>query len=127
MAGLLHDIGQIVFFRNWPEDYLEIDPDRADASEVEIFGATHADIGAYLASLWALPTGVVEAIGFHHTPSAGRYASVVSPTSMIHVARAFVDAGGDVDRLVLDVDHIEAIGPNRVRGWLELLSSPVAA
>ncbi len=122
VAGLLHDIGQIVFFRNWPDDYLEIDPACADASEVEIFGATHADVGAYLASLWALPTGVVEAIGYHHVPSAGRYGSVVSPTSMIHVARAFVDAGGDPDRMALDVAHVEEIGPNRVRGWLELLA-----
>lgn len=127
VAGLLHDIGQIVFFRNWPEDYVEIDPVDADRSEIETFGATHADIGAYLASLWALPAGVIEAIGYHHLPSAGRYGSVVSPTSMIHVARAFVDAGGDPDRLLLDVTHVEEIGQRRVEGWLELISAPVAA
>ncbi len=127
VAGLLHDIGQIVFFRNWPEEYLEIDPTDADRSEVEIFGATHADIGAYLASLWALPTGVVEAIGYHHLPSEGRYGEVVSPTSMIHVARAFVDAGRDPDEVALDDRHVEAIGPLRVRGWIEALGEPVAA
>jgi hypothetical protein len=38
-------------------------------TEREIFGASHAEVGAYLAGLWGLPGHVVEAITYHHNPS----------------------------------------------------------
>ena len=38
-------------------------------AEQQIFGATHADIGAYLLGLWGLPVSIVEGVALHHTPS----------------------------------------------------------
>jgi HD-like signal output (HDOD) protein len=37
--------------------------------EEEMWGITHAEVGAYLMGLWGLPTQVTEAIAYHHSPS----------------------------------------------------------
>ena len=36
--------------------------------EFEVFGTTHAEVGAYLLGLWALPLSIVEAVAHHHAP-----------------------------------------------------------
>jgi hypothetical protein len=38
-------------------------------AEEEIIGASHAEIGAYLLSLWGLPAGMVGPICLHHRPA----------------------------------------------------------
>ena len=38
-------------------------------AEKKIFGATHAEVGAYLAGLWGLPDPIVEGLAFHHQPA----------------------------------------------------------
>jgi HD-like signal output (HDOD) protein len=38
--------------------------------ESELLGVTHAEVGAYLLALWGLPLPIVEAVAFHHNPSA---------------------------------------------------------
>jgi len=50
--------------------------------EGELWGATHADVGAYLLGLWGLPDRVVEAVACHHEPrrAAPAHASVVAAT-----------------------------------------------
>jgi putative nucleotidyltransferase with HDIG domain len=49
VAGLLHDIGKLVL----PQDTADV---------------THADVGAYLLSLWGLPHAIVDAVAAHHAP-----------------------------------------------------------
>jgi len=36
--------------------------------EEELIGVSHAEVGAYLLSLWGLPYPVVEAVAHHHHP-----------------------------------------------------------
>jgi HD-like signal output (HDOD) protein len=36
--------------------------------ERELYGYSHAEVGAYLLGLWGLPSAVVEAVAFHHDP-----------------------------------------------------------
>ncbi|MGH9943053.1 MAG: HDOD domain-containing protein, partial [Pyrinomonadaceae bacterium] len=74
-AGLLHDAGKLVLAANLPDwfnDALDLArADRLTISEAErhVFGATHAEVGAYLLGLWGLPENVVEAVAFHHQPA----------------------------------------------------------
>lgn len=73
-TGLLHDVGKVVFALYMPEDYkraLALTQEGVmslHAAEQQIFGATHADIGALLAEKWDLPETLVKGIALHHTP-----------------------------------------------------------
>jgi HD-like signal output (HDOD) protein len=54
-----------------------------------LLGTTHAEVGAYLLGLWGLPDAIVEALAFHHCPSAcpdQRF----SPLTAVHIANALV-------------------------------------
>lgn len=117
LAGLLHDIGDLVLFQNWRDDYLSIDVSNREADERKRFGATHADLGGYLCALWDLPNEVIRAVANHHNPSAVP-ADAPNATTMVHVARALVDAGLDPDSAAFDVEHLEAVGATgRLQTW----------
>lgn len=72
VAALLHDVGLLALVSYFPAQFEEIlnAAKRLSLSpwefEIEIIGATHADIGAYLLNLWGLPYPVVEAVARHH-------------------------------------------------------------
>jgi HD-like signal output (HDOD) protein len=75
-AGLLHDIGRLFWLHFFPED-LEAFAAMAESSgrtlleiELEQTGTTHARLGKILARHWHLPEQYVEAIAYHHDPSA---------------------------------------------------------
>ncbi|MCJ2164765.1 MULTISPECIES: response regulator [unclassified Pseudodesulfovibrio] len=72
MAGLLHDIGKLILASSFPEKYAEVIRKATQSkislcqSEMEVFGTTHAQIGAYLMGLWGMSGEVVRGIGLHH-------------------------------------------------------------
>lgn len=75
LAGLLHDIGQVVIAGVAPETWrsreatARVTAQPIDAVECgEGVAASHALVGAYLLSVWGLPASVIEAVAFHHTP-----------------------------------------------------------
>jgi HD-like signal output (HDOD) protein len=72
IAGILHDVGKLVFASKMSESYDRVvklarqqEVSLYDA-EKEVLHAGHDAAGAYLIGLWGLPGPVVEAIGFHH-------------------------------------------------------------
>jgi HD-like signal output (HDOD) protein len=92
-AGLLHDAGKIVLLAEKPKEYSRIlSQPNSDASSIEAFeiaalGCTHAQLGAYLMSMWGLPSSLVHAVAFHHRPSDARETSF-SPLTAVHCADA---------------------------------------
>jgi HD-like signal output (HDOD) protein len=76
VAALLHDIGKLVLAYKAPDRFGRILlRARAEGQplyrmEEELWGITHAEVGAYLLGLWGLPTQVTEAIAYHHAPSS---------------------------------------------------------
>jgi HD-like signal output (HDOD) protein len=75
MTALLHDVGKLVL-----ATYLSEKFERACGisrsekcplylAEREVFGTTHAEVGAHLLNLWGLPHAAVAAIAAHHRPA----------------------------------------------------------
>lgn len=95
MGGLLHDIGKLVLASRFSETYRRMAPTARRTNrplwqvEKEEYGASHAEVGAYLLGCWGLPRIVVEAVAYHHRPSAlGR--THFDPVGAVHVAEALV-------------------------------------
>lgn len=73
IAGMLHDIGTLLFVTQLPKELTLIlaacegGKGRLQA-EAEVAGVTHADLGGYLLGIWGLPFPIVEAALHHHRP-----------------------------------------------------------
>jgi putative nucleotidyltransferase with HDIG domain len=99
MAGLLHDVGKLVLAANLPQQYEEalqgVQTEGLTDWQAEhaVLGTSHAEVGAYLLGLWGLPEPIVEAVTFHHTPSACADRSL-SPLTAVHVANGLRPASG---------------------------------
>lgn len=91
MGGLLHDIGALVLDSTLPVQYAEIrsltDTQGWDSVEAEryILETDHAEVGAWMAARWQLPSELTEAIGRHHTPPEAS-ASEASLATVIYAA-----------------------------------------
>ncbi len=127
LAGLLHDVGQLILATGLPEEYmkvLQIAKDQNQSvgqAEREHFGATHADVGAYLLGLWGLPNPIIEAVAMHHSPSLC-VVQEFSPVIAVHVADVFVhEQSGTNTELpppVMDAAHITLLGlADRIETW----------
>ncbi len=72
LAGLLHDIGEVVFAQYRAQEYNEILVGAADRRcpvevvEQEVLGTDHAVVGALLAERWQLAGDLVDCIRHHH-------------------------------------------------------------
>lgn len=73
LAGLLHDIGKVALAASSPNEYQNLwhlhrqNSSALRAGELATFGATHAEVGAYLLKLWGLPTTIIDAVEHHHS------------------------------------------------------------
>jgi len=94
VAGLLHDIGQLVLYRALPDlsrQTLEAcldSPDELESQEAEreIIGFDHAEIGSELARNWSLPTSLQACIAYHHDPAQATENRV--ETAIVHIANS---------------------------------------
>jgi HD-like signal output (HDOD) protein/CheY-like chemotaxis protein len=128
LAGLLHDIGRIILADGLPEQYAKVWSDTRQRrlpiwqAEQAEFGATHADVGAYLLGLWALPNPIVEAVALQHCPSVC-LAKEFSPLTAVHVASAFAhEKDGDAaESIFIDMDYLTKLGlADRLAEWREV-------
>ena len=75
VAALLHDIGKLVLAWKMPRRFARFRAVSREENrplyqvEEELWGITHAEIGAYLLGLWGLPQSITEAVAYHHAPT----------------------------------------------------------
>jgi len=112
VAGLLHDIGQLVLYHLLPDlsrQTLEAcldGPNELESQEAEreIIGFDHAEVGGELAHRWSLPTNLQECIAYHHDPAQAKQSRV--ETAIVHIANS-IAALAELD--TLDLDHAPRI------------------
>jgi len=134
--GMLHDCGKIILIERLTEKYRKV-LDLAKTQKISIyeaekniFGATHADVGAYLLGLWGMPDPMLETIVFHHNPGNSPFA-LFNTLTCVHVADYFsyeLDSGNNNDsRMELDMEYLERLNVvNRLDSWHDTCLETVA-
>ena len=107
-AALLHDVAKIVIDKSLGEEARgELRAAIAAAGELEaegeMLGATHAEIGGRICTRWNLPAEIVDAVGYHHGPSAcegaARLAGIVAASNLLSKAALAGPDGPGLDVL----------------------------
>jgi len=130
MAGMFHDLGKLILVTNFHETYQKVLTEAGQSKqnlwdlESEVFGTSHAEIGAYLMGLWGLEYPVIEAIAFHHQPGKS-LSNAAGLLTAVHFGDAFdrfkkTDKGlnGENGLRQLDRRYLESLGVTaRIKDW----------
>ncbi|MDA8428143.1 MAG: HDOD domain-containing protein [Geobacteraceae bacterium] len=90
VAGMLHDVGQVVLIAARPEvsrELLEIQRDSGAMYrelERERLGFDHAELGGALLKKWKIPASIGEPVACHHNPGVAEQFRL--ETALIHLA-----------------------------------------
>ena len=137
-AGLLHDIGKLLFAANLPGPFGQaLALARAQhcslwKAEIRVLGASHPEVGACVLAIWGLPLSIVEAVALHHCPVRSPVQGF-TPLTAVHVANA-LQKESRVERpkavsTELDLAYLENCGmARRIEDWRShYLQSPSLA
>ena len=97
-AGILHDIGKLIFSEFAGDDYQEVCRYSQEngipllEAERKLFGIGHSDIGRILADKWALPLDLEYALVFHHEPKNAD--NLLDLVTTVHVADTLTHQAG---------------------------------
>jgi putative nucleotidyltransferase with HDIG domain len=138
-AALLHDVGKLVLGTFVKDEFAEIEAAlKRDVSfevaEEMVLGTNHADLGAQILTQWSLPSDIVNAVRWHHTPESAD--KIDTMLDIVHVANVLclmigIGAGSDglqyqpsevvVERLGLESYHLEKVASQTLQ-WANELS-----
>lgn len=124
VAAMLHDVGQLILAARLQEQFeLALETSVREARplyliEQELIGASHAEIGAYLLSLWGMPKPVVDAVCWHHRPLQGEAAILgLDVLAITHISDALASeyserGEGFAEQCPnpLDLEYVTALG-----------------
>ncbi len=121
IAGLLHDIGKIIlvqctdkvkriaFVNDHVHGFEQVE------KEIERFGASHINTGAFLLNTWNFPERLIDAIANHHNPEIIKTGEF-GVSQVVYIANALVNPNEIV------IDQIKQVyGAERVNGWFEFI------
>jgi HD-like signal output (HDOD) protein len=89
VSGLLHDLGRLILYNNFPEDSLNIlGLSRANNNllyevEKDYLGCNHCHVAKLLIQQWKLPVALENNVFYHHNPSE---APQPIPATLVHLA-----------------------------------------
>ena len=129
IAGLLHDVGKLILMDHFSNKYQEViklaqnENIAIYEAEIQVLGASHAELGGYLLGLWGMTNPIVEAVALHHNPNIC-LVSTFSPLAAVHVADALCNAGDNLDQKAavgasaMDMEYLSATGlAERIPIW----------
>ncbi len=128
-AGLLHDVGKLILVDKFPAKCLEVvkrinDETHLYEAELDIFGTTHAQVGAYLLGIWGLSGEIIKAVAWHHTPSScpSPFPSVLAAVHLADFFDCERPSSLEVKSLPqLDIQYLDSLGiTDRVSTWRTL-------
>ena len=130
-AGLLHDVGRLVLAAFTPDDYghaCETAQSRdmlLVEAEREVYGCTHAEVGAYLMGVWGLPSPIVEAAAYHHAPGI-LPGKDFTPLVAVYAANALLHEKdkGPIRSEKVDARYLTEMGLlDRLPAWREAIAN----
>jgi HD-like signal output (HDOD) protein len=118
-AGLLHDLGKVILYKEMPDAFDTVAERATDEkksfrdTERGILGVDHGEIASWLVEKWRFPSCLAEPIAFHHQPARAMVAK--DETAIVHVANALVrgigyGSGGDPFVPPIDARAWERLG-----------------
>lgn len=119
-AGLLHDIGYLIIYRELPElasqtlTHSNQNREIVHIVEQEIIGFDHGAVGGELLRQWNLPPSLCEAVEFHHTPRFAK--QYPREAAIIHIANFLANTmlarvGGNIEETeALEVTALKTAG-----------------
>lgn len=122
LAAMLSHVGRLLLASAFGQTYLDAIARRPPLAtiartETDLYGATFADLGAYLLGLWGFDDHVVNAVALHEHPSQG-VRPADHPLLLVHLARVLTPipavAPVLIDRLRPDADFLarHGLGPD---------------
>lgn len=117
-GGILHDIGKLVLLAEVPKAYAEVLGGLAEKKaaladlERQKFGCTHAELGAYLLSIWGLPQSLIHAVAYHDHPEES-VDKKFSSLTVVHGADAIVSSASNtaiVQDLSWNENYLQELG-----------------
>lgn len=115
LAGLLHDVGQLILVMSHPEQTeqaLQLSQEAGiDLYEAErqTIGISHDEVGANVARHWNFPSSIVSAIAAHHVPLPPEPGDRVSLSTVIHLADVLAHQLDSGERDTEALDSLEAL------------------
>lgn len=131
-ASLLHNFGVLMLAANVPDAYEQVlrtaQEQRVSIAwtELEVFGATHAEVAGAILASWGIPFPIVNAVGWYPMPSASEDAAF-SPLTAVHAATA-VDAFTQTGMFAYDREYMERLRlTDKVETWCTTLPAEALA
>jgi len=126
-AGLLHDVGKLVLAASEEKIYGDLvaaavrDGVPVFERELDVYGATHADIGAYLLGLWGLPDTIIHPVERHHNLGADRGRGF-TPVLCVHLAQNLLPTARRAEKV--NLQFLQECGLQaRLPQWEEALEN----
>lgn len=127
VAGLLHDIGRLIMYMEFPAAMSEVFQFCSDnevlmhKAEKDLISFDHARLGGLLLKAWQLPDRLEEAVAYHHAPQNAKRFPVEA--AVIHVSDIVANA------LQLGSSGEKRVPPISEKAWeqIDLPSSALAS